>query len=155
MRRLALGTAFVLATMAAQDVSAATIELGVTVRDFCMSGLGGCAGATNTDFRNAAYGNNVGQMFNGLDSGAVMSTLGADGKPVFNAAGARNPATGSSSFSNATNFNQWYNNAATNQTFARTLTLTNSVGNPNVYTFDSGAAGYFPVDGVGYGNQGQ
>ncbi len=48
-------------------------------------------------------------------------------------------------------FNQWYRNVTgINQVVVSTLTLTWDNAN-NVYTFDSGA-GFFPLDGLGWGN---
>jgi len=116
--------------IASSSVSAATISLSGTVRDFHDS---------HPDFE-ATIG--------GHDLGAVMSTLGGDGNPVFNAAGA------GSAFSNAANFNQWYNDVpGVNQSDSLSITLDNTItANPNVYTFSDSS--FFPIDGALFGNEG-
>lgn len=133
--------AIVLASLAAfyaAPVFAGSITLNATLRDFCSSGAAGVAGCSNhPDFPNGATGS---------VSGAVNSTLGGDGKPVYNA-----PSSGV--FTNAANFNQWYNSApAFNKTIATTLTLAETASGSGVYQYQNGA--YFPLDGQGWGNQG-
>ncbi len=118
---------------------AASITLNATLRDFCSLGAPtAAAGCSNhPDFPNTATGS---------VTGAVQSILGADSKPVYN-----NPV--SSVFTNATNFNQWYNDApAFNQTIASSLTLTETVPGNGIYRYINGE--YFPLDGLGWGNQG-
>jgi fibro-slime domain-containing protein len=116
----------------------AAIVLNATVRDFCSSAYAAVQGCTNhVDFDNSGTGS---------VANAVQSTIGADRKPVFNAAA-------SSVFSNATNFNQWYRDTAgVNQTIAKTLSLTETAPNSGLYEYASSA--YFPIDGQGWGNQG-
>ena len=71
----------------------APITLAATVKDFCSSAYTTVQGCTNhVDFDN----NDILAVSN-----AVTSTLGADGRPVFN-------ASASSMFSTAANFGQWY-----------------------------------------------
>jgi fibro-slime domain-containing protein len=116
---------------------ATPITLTGTVRDFCSSGFNPVpAGCTpNADFDN----NGTGSVTN-----AVNATLGADGKPVFSA-----PA--SAVFSNASNFNQWYNDVAgVNKTSSLAMTFNET--SPGLYTYSSGS--FFPIDGQGWGNQG-
>jgi fibro-slime domain-containing protein len=119
-------------------VHAASVNINTTVRDFCSSGFtvpGGCT--TNPDFQNGAVQ---------AVTGAVKSTLGGDGKPVYN-----NPV--SSVFSNATNFNQWYNNTpGVNQTFNQSLTLNETAPGSGIYQYANSS--FFPIDGLGWGNQG-
>ncbi len=83
----------------------------------------------------------------GLETGVVSSTLGADGKPVF--------VSGSSQFSNAANFNQWYNDTpGVNLSAPLAITLDNTIpGDPNVFTFTDSS--FFPIDGQLLGNQGR
>ncbi len=138
-RRLAqLATATALVGAFAAPAFAAPITLTATVRDFCSSGFTAVQGCTtNVDFDNngiAAVGN------------AVATTLGADGKPVFN------PAVGGSSvFSTAANFNQWYNDVAgVNQTSTLAMTFNETI--PGTYQYSSSS--FFPIDGQGWGNQG-
>ena len=127
-----------LAFFAAAPAFAGSITLNASLRDFCSSGGAGVAGCTNhPDFPDAATGS---------VSGAVNSTLGVDGKPVYN-------APSSAVFTNAANFKQWYNDApAFNKTIATTLTLTETAPGSGVYQYQNGA--YFPLDGQGWGNQG-
>ena len=115
---------------------AAPITLATTVRDFCSSAYTAVAGCTNhVDFDN----NGIAAV-----SSAVKSTLGPDGKPVFN-------ATASSVSSTAANFDQWYRDVAgVNKTLASSLTLTES--SPGIYEYQNSA--YFPINGLGWGNQG-
>lgn len=133
-----LSSALILAGAVAAPAMGATITLNNTVRDFCSSGFtlpGGCT--ANADFSNGPTGST---------SGAVQSTLGGDGKPVYN-----NPS--SSVFSNAANFNQWYNDVAgVNQTFSQSLTLTETSPGSGLYQYVNND--YFPLDGLGWGNQG-
>ena len=108
------------------------------MRDFCSSGYAAVQGCTtNVDFDNVGTGN---------QKNAVATALGADGKPVFN------PAVGGSSvFSNAANFNQWYNDVAgVNKT--STLAMTFNETSPGIYQYIN--PGFFPIDGQGWGNQG-
>lgn len=118
--------------------SAATITLNATVRDFCSSAYAAVQGCTpHVDFDN----NGIAAVQN-----AVQATLGPDGKPVFN-------ASPSSVFSNAANFNQWYRDTpGVNQTIATTLDLTETAPGTGLYQYISNA--YFPIDGQGWGNQG-
>jgi fibro-slime domain-containing protein len=110
-------------------VLAAQINLTGTVRDFSPT--------TNSDFE---------ATISGLVTGIVQNTLGADGKPVY--------AHGASSYgsvTNATSFNQWYHN--TSYTTPYTITLTNSIPKPDIYTFTSNA--FFPIDNQLIGNEGR
>ncbi len=115
---------------------AAPVTLAVTVRDFCSSAYAAAAGCSNhVDFDNSGI-QSVGN--------AVKATLGADGKPVFNAAP-------SSVFSTAANFDQWYRDTpGVNRSIASSLTLTET--SPGIYEYQNAA--YFPIDGQGWGNQG-
>lgn len=125
-----------LASLSAPATSA--IVLNATVRDFCSSAYAAVQGCTShVDFDN----NGTGAVAN-----AVKATLGADRKPVFN-------ASPSAVFSNATNFAQWYRDTpGVNQTIATTLTLNETAPGSGLYEYLSDA--YFPVDGQGWGNQG-
>lgn len=133
-----LCAAITLSAACAAPAMAASVTLNTTIRDFCSSAYTAVNGCTNhVDFDN-----------NGIASvtGAVKSTLGADGNPVFNG-----PA--STVFSTAANFNQWYNDAAgVNKAISQGLTLTETVAGSGVYQYTSN--NYFPIDGQGWGNQG-
>ncbi len=115
---------FISTSMAA---SADTIQLQSTIRDFKIS---------HPDFEGTI----------GNDPGIVKGVLGPDKKPVYNG----NPTTLTTT--GVTNFNQWYNNTANvNLSTPYTLTLTNSIAQPNVYSFSSNA--FFPIDNQLFGNQ--
>jgi len=91
------------------------------------------------------------------DRGIVTDTLGSDGKPVYAHPGGTTPTT-----SGQANFDQWYRDVPdVNMTYVLGLHF---VQNGNVVTFaaslkNTGAAlpntSYFPLDGYGFGNQGQ
>ena len=118
--------------------ASAGIVLNSTVRDFCSSAFTAVQGCTNhVDFDNSGTAS---------VSNAVKSTLGIDGKPVFN-------ASSSSVFSNAANFNQWYRDTpGVNRTIATSLTLNETAPGSGIYQYANNA--YFPIDGQGWGNQG-
>lgn len=117
---------------------AAPITLTATVRDFCSSKFTAVADCSpHADFAEAAVS---------PISSAVETTLGSDGKPVFNSALPATPL-----YSGAANFNQWYNDVAgVNQ--SSTLDMTFNETTPGIYTYSS--TNFFPIDGQGWGNQG-
>ncbi len=113
---------------------AASINLSGTVRDFKF--WDGTA-ATNPDFENVIAD----------DRGIVGTTLGGDGKPVY-VGGA-----GTATTHGATFFNQWYNDTPSfNLPFSRTITLNETAPGSGIYAYSNNA--FFPIDGVGFGNQG-
>ncbi len=114
------------------------ITLDVTVRDFCSSAFTSAPGcSSHTDFDNDGIAS---------VSNAVAATLGPDGKPVLQAAA-------SSVFSTASNFDLWYRDApGINQTIASSLTFHETTPGSGVY--QSLNSGYFPINGLGWGNQG-
>jgi fibro-slime domain-containing protein len=116
----------------------AAIVLQATVRDFCSSAYAAVQGCTNhVDFDNQGIA---------VVANAVKDTIGADRKPVFN-------ASPSSVFSNAANFSQWYRDTpGVNQSFDTTLTLNETSPGSGLHEYTSNA--YFPIDGQGWGNQG-
>jgi fibro-slime domain-containing protein len=118
---------------------AAPINLGGTVRDFKFwDGITPFTGLTNPDFQNVIAD----------DRGIVQTTLGADGKPVY--AG----GTGTATTHGATFFNQWYNNVSgMNQSFPIVLTLNETSPGSGIYAYSNST--FFPIDGLGFGNQGQ
>jgi len=108
---------------------AAPISLTATIRDF---------NDTHDDFENGL----------GVDPGIVLSTLGADGKPVY-AGVSGNPTT-----HGAVAFDQWYRDVpGTNLTALKTLVATETGPGTGVFSFSSGA--YYPIDGELLGNQGR
>lgn len=113
--------------MASAQTNATTIDWTGTIRDFS---------TTHADME-AHVG--------GLDTGAVKATLGADGNPEFNAAGA------GAGFSNEANFDQWYNDSAASITSTHTITLDDS-GHAGTYTYNDSS--FFPIDGLLGGNEG-
>ncbi len=112
----------------AAGVAPTEVRLPMVVRDFSSS---------HPDF----------ESFVGNDPGIVEVILGADGKPVYaNAGGSTLTTTGE------TEFDQWYNDEnGINQTFIQALVLGLISGGS--YQFSSNS--FFPVDGLGYGNEGQ
>ncbi|HEU0035335.1 MAG TPA: fibro-slime domain-containing protein [Kofleriaceae bacterium] len=75
------------------------------------------------------------------DRGLVRADLGADGKPVYAAAGATATVSGVASF------DQWYRDTAgVNMTFSQPLPLTENP--PGTFTFDDSS--FFPLDGMGF-----
>ena len=111
-------------------VLAASINLTGTIRDFTP--------ALNSDFEPNPYAGTV-------VPGIVQNALDSDGKPVY----AHGTATYGDVHGEA-NFNQWYHN--TSNTTPYTITLTNSIANPAIYTFSSNS--FFPIDGLLLGNYG-
>lgn len=102
--------------------------LPATIRDFS---------ASHPDFEDysgtAAY------------TGLVLSTLGMDDKPVYANPGATPQTTGPAEFA------QWYNDVpSVNHTLSTTIQLVES--SPGVFTYDNAA--FFPIDGQGWGNEG-
>lgn len=121
----------VAALLLAAPASADTISLTATVRDFSAShpDMEGC--------------------IDGLVTGLVETTLGADGNPV-------KSAKTTCSISSAASFNQWYNDVAgvNTQVPIAPLVLDNTItADPNVYTYASNS--FFPIDGLGFGNEGR
>jgi len=106
-----------------------TISLTGTVRDF---------NASHPDFENGL----------GAETGIVGDKLGSDGNPVY--AG----GTGTTTTSGEDNFNQWYNDVSgVNWAAPYTITLENSISDPDIYTFSSSS--FFPIDGQLFGNEGR
>lgn len=81
----------------------------------------------------------------GVDRGLVRADLGMDGKPVYAPAGATATVSGAASF------DQWYRDVAgVNMTFTQPLPLVESP--TGTFTFDD--QDFFPLDGMGFGNEG-
>ena len=122
-----------------------TLTLAGTLRDFH---------ANHPNFEPHVAGTNDWSNFDGVVTEMVQSTLGNDKKPVFNGS--------SKSTTNATHFNQWYNDTAgVNQSKSYSLILEKQ--SDNVYTYDSiikpkgntdTLIGFFPLDGELFGNEG-
>ena len=78
--------------------------------------------------------------------GLVRAELGADGTPVYAHAGGTICTTGPAEFA------QWYHDVpGVNQALPRTFELLEA--SPGVFVYDSAA--FFPIDGAGFGNEGQ
>jgi fibro-slime domain-containing protein len=135
--------------LTAAPATAATINLGVTIRDFCGWNFSNCPSgfSPNPDFENAI-----------ADSrGAVQTLLGGDGTPQY-AGGNRPTFYGSDSspafgtLTTAQYFNQWYHaTAGYNQ--ATNIVLPFTENSPGIYTYNN--PNFFPIDGQLLGNQGQ
>lgn len=81
----------------------------------------------------------------------VLSELGSDHKPVYNAA----VADGTADITSETSFNQWYNDTdGVNQRLEKEIILTNR-GSSWVYDSDElTPPSFFPIDNEGFGNEG-
>ncbi|MBL8955908.1 MAG: fibro-slime domain-containing protein [Myxococcaceae bacterium] len=103
-------------------------QIVATVRDFQ---------ASHADFED----------FLGSKKGIVQTRLGADKKPVYGP----EPASAPVVTSTQANFDQWYRDVAgTNQKFMVPLALTEP--SPRRFVYDN--PNFFPVDGQGFGNEG-
>lgn len=81
----------------------------------------------------------------GDDRGLVQTNLGSDGKPVYAPAGATATVSGK------TSFDQWYRDTPNvNMHFEQPLPLTEAPA--GTFTFDDQA--FFPLDNMGWGNEG-
>jgi fibro-slime domain-containing protein len=81
----------------------------------------------------------------GDDRGLVQAQLGGDGKPVYAPGGATGTVSGAASF------DQWYRDVAgTNQPFDIPIVLTQT--GPGTFVFED--LDFFPIDGLGWGNEG-
>ncbi len=125
-------------------VASAGITLSGTVRDFQMLPAASQA-LPNPDFENAISN----------DRGIVTGTLGLDGKPVYDTLA--HPGGTATTFSNgpvsATDFfNQWYHDTpGYNIPLTASITL-DPIGG-GLFQYSNNA--FFPIDGLGFGNQGQ
>lgn len=113
------------------SVSAATINLTGTIRDFS---------SAHPDMEMA-----LGSF--PVVTGIVETNLGVDGNPVF--------LNGQGVVTSATTFNQWYNDViGVNQSMSYSITLDNTItADPNVYTYVNNS--FFPIDGLLLGNEGR
>lgn len=122
-----LGAAFIAGLMSLSTAQANTITLTGTVRDFNSYGTTYNGVTGQADF----------ERYLGDDRGIVQSTLGADGKPVYNSSD-YNPTVTS-----AASFYQWYHDdASVNRTSTISINLT-QIGN-NLYQYSSNS--FFPID---------
>ncbi len=126
LSRLIAGTLTLLGVLAVAPAFAASITLATTLRDFTP--------ATHADFESGR---------GGVDLGIVQSTLGPDGKPVYNSADTN------LTISDAARFNQFYNDTSgVNITVASSITLDETFAGSGIYRFSSNA--YFPLNGQGF-----
>ncbi len=131
-------------TLTAGSAQAASITLTTIVRDF--AAWNGNGNQTNPDFENAIAD----------DKNIVQTTLGGDGTPVYNP-GAHSSVFGTDNGSlgtltTAQYFDQWFHNTpGYNQAFNIDLTL-NDIGG-GIYQYNNNS--FFPIDGQGFGDQGQ
>ncbi|QBQ54744.1 fibro-slime domain-containing protein [Nitrosococcus wardiae] len=125
--------ALIFVTGITAPVEAETITLTGTVRDFY---------DTHPDFEDG---------ISGVVTGIVASTLGTDGKPVYDGCGGTNCGM----THGQENFDQWYRNIRDiNLSNPLTIVLDNTItSDPTVYTFSSNA--FFPIDNQLFGNQGR
>jgi len=137
---LVLGALAISASMA----SANQIVLTGILRDFLPKGTpagtyNGNPGQGHDDFE--------ANLEPDIDLNAVLATLGADGKPVFDPDNIFSPYN---STTTEANFNEWYNDAAgKNLSTLHSITLDDS-GHPGTYTYEN--PDFFPIDGQLFGN---
>jgi fibro-slime domain-containing protein len=115
--------------------SAASITLSATVRDFKAAGTPG----GHADFESVI----------GVDPGIVSTILPASKDPVYMGL-AGNPTTHGAAL-----FDMWYGGpavAGVDPGLVIPISLTLTEGAPGIYTYSNGA--FFPIDGLGYGDQG-
>ena len=118
----------------AEVASAASISVTATLRDFSDS---------HPDF----------EAFLGSETGIVTSTLGVDGKPVYNVAAKGLTGATSATTTGKANFDQWYNDVAgVNHKFTTTLTATETFAGSGIYEYTNGS--YFLLDGTGAATKG-
>jgi fibro-slime domain-containing protein len=133
-----------LSSLVIVPVASAGITLTGTVRDFQMFPAA-IQPVPNPDFENEIAD----------DRGIVTGTLGLDGKPVYDTVA--HPLGTATTFSNgptsATDFfNQWYHDTpGYNIPISASITL-DPIGG-GLFQYSSSA--FFPIDGLGFGNQGQ
>jgi fibro-slime domain-containing protein len=123
-------------------VFANSVTLSGTVRDFKY--FNGSDPTTNPDFETSI----------GSDLGLVATTLGVDGNPVY-IKGDSGSLTTFGAFGNTAPyyFNQWFNDAAgTNVNIPYDITLSETSPGSGIYSYSN--PDFFPIDGLGFGNQG-
>jgi fibro-slime domain-containing protein len=141
MRSWAVG---VVAWLAIVPVASAGITLSGTVRDFQMRPVASQS-VPNPDFEYAL----------GDDRGIVTNTLGLDGKPLYNTAA--HPLGTATTLSNGgisatTFFNQWYNDSPG---YNIPIPISITLGPIGGGFFQYSNYAFFPIDGLGFGNQGK
>ena len=133
-----------------------TLTVPALFRDFIASAAVGHEAERHPDFYET-----VGSQ--GVSPGIVADTLADDGKPVYTGvcekgkeATACKGQSGYGSWQTHTAelFAEWYHGGAHASPYASSLKLTRT-GAGGTYSFASGAAGFFPVDGQGWFKSGQ
>eukprot|EP01119_Soliformovum_irregulare_P014406 TRINITY_DN393_c0_g1_i1.p1 TRINITY_DN393_c0_g1~~TRINITY_DN393_c0_g1_i1.p1 ORF type:complete len:386 (+),score=77.18 TRINITY_DN393_c0_g1_i1:114-1271(+) len=153
----AIITLFSIASMAngQQAFVMDNMTVAVTLRDFWGASLDhvcyqisdcGHAGLTN---QFTCVNSNCHRDFetynNGVQTGAILTTLDADGKPVLVSDGY------AGSWSTVGEFAQWYRDIpGLNIPYSVNLTFSNSEKDPSLYSYFSTA--FFPLTNMGYGN---
>jgi fibro-slime domain-containing protein len=118
-----------------QSADAASITVTATIRDFS---------SAHADFQQSVGAN---------ETGIVLSALGPDGKPVYNEAAKGITGASSTTTNGTANFNQWYNNVpGTNHTFTTSLVASETAPGSGVFSYVNSS--YFPINGLGFGNEG-
>jgi fibro-slime domain-containing protein len=134
---LAMGLFIPMAAPAAAAEVGDTIDLPVTIRDF--HGIGWGSPGPDGYYQHPDFEDGI-----IVDPGIVQTTLGMDGKPVYE--GDDNP-----SVHGQTAFDQWYrDNATVNQTLETFLTFTFDGSN---YVYENPS--FFPIDSLLLGNDGR
>ena len=119
--------------------SAAPLQLWGTLRDFSGVTDAGAGTTRHPDF----------EYVIGSELGLVKPTLGADGKPVYNG----DPVLGTFSTTGEANFNQWYNTTPDVNIESSFMIELDDPDLDGVFSFTDDD--FFPLDGTGWGNQGQ
>lgn len=145
MRVLKTLSALILCASAV-TAQASTLDLGFTFRDFRAgdTGLGAPVGNQFAEFEG---------YIGGLTTGLVASTLGAGDTPTYIGPGTAGGADAAGTInSDATYQGWWTTQAGVNEEINKTLTLDETAPGSGIYGYESSA--FFPIDGEGFGNQG-
>jgi fibro-slime domain-containing protein len=131
MNRWTVALAVTLSLVVAGQGQPAAITLTGTIRDF-------------NAYNPADFEDGVSFV---VDPGIVQTILGVDKKPVY-AGGTLGTTHGAAAF------DQWYNDVpGVNMSKSYSVTLTNSIAHPDVYTYANNA--FFPIDNELLGNEGR
>lgn len=134
---MTIRNAMLAGALALAATNAAAVTLTGTIRDFCYVPVAGCTPLSSpSDFEGAVTG---------VVTGMVSPTLGPAGLPIYIGGG-----IGATS---AANFATWFTDTpGTNTPIPYAITLAETAPGSGIFTFSDSS--FFPVDGMGFGDQG-